>query len=115
MTSPFVTVAPLRTIFVSVILNVGPVTCGTATRVDRTASSVPVQRMVCDRVGRPGSAAAAEGGVACVSTAGARGPEQAATAPLRTATPQRATTRARMLVAILDSVSRDLGCCAHLK
>src|SRR5262245_43130364 len=112
MTSPFATVAPLRTILVSVILNVGPVTCGTATRVERTASSVPVQRMVCDRA-RPGSAAAAWVGVARVSTAGARGPEQAATAPHRTATPQRATTRARMLVAILDAVSRDLARCAH--
>jgi hypothetical protein len=39
------TVAPLGTIRVSVILNVVPVTCGTLTRVDRTASRRPVHAL----------------------------------------------------------------------
>jgi hypothetical protein len=111
MTSPFATVEPLRTMRVSVILNVGPVTCGTETRVDRTASSVPVHLMVCDRAPLlPESGVARGDGVARVSTAGALELEQAATVIPQTATPQRATHGTRMLVAILDSLLRDLGC-----
>ena len=97
------TVAPLGTIRVSVILNVGPVTCGTLTRVDRTASRRPVHRTVRDRAVLPDAAGAGELAAGSLP-AGTSDPEQAA----RTAAHTTAAAT-RMLVAILDSLQRNLG------
>src|SRR5262245_38904416 len=61
---------------VSVILNVWPVTCGTVTRVERTASSRPVHRTVCGRAAP--LAVAAGGGVGAGASTGTFDPEQSA-------------------------------------
>jgi hypothetical protein len=87
---------------VSVILNVGPVTCGTLTRVDRTASRRPVQRTVRDLAALPDGAGTAEL-VAGSLPAGALAPEQAARRAAHTT-----AAAARMLDAILDSFQHDL-------
>src|SRR5688500_6131941 len=81
---------------VSVIRNVGPVTCGTVTRGERTAARMPVHRMVRDRAvpsDEAGADAEADVAVGRPSGAGAVALEQAA----RMA-PQRIPRAARMLV-----------------
>jgi hypothetical protein len=87
---------------VSVILNVGPVTCGTVTRVERTASSKPVHRTVRDLTVLA-DAAGADELVAGSLPAGTFDPQQAATTAAHTT-----TAATRMLVAILDAFRQNL-------
>src|SRR5262247_2591112 len=112
ITSPRATVAPLGTRRVSVILNVGPVTCGTKTRVERTASSVPPQRIERD-VGNDWVAGGDAGEVVREVPEGGFDPEQdARTAAHRTANAGRMQSPSATIdqVVSLDAKNRDSGC-----
>jgi len=84
---------------VSVILKVGPVTWGTVTRVDRTASSRPVHRTVRAGAVPVDLVAAGDEAFSGPLAAGVFDPEQ----PVRTALQRTATATRIVSVAILDA------------